>query len=97
MTAYVLVIRDPDSANEITTDGDVKVIDIDLGSSFDGTPNDERQALSWVRNMRGWLKDVPAGSPVFRATVEAVTYTVVDHPKAVAWVDTYVARRKAAH
>lgn len=91
--AFVLVVRDPDSANEITTDGDVQVIDIDLGSSFDGTPNDAKQALDWAKNLERWLADVPVDSPVFRDAVVTVQTAVVDYPDAFNWVDRYVSGR----
>jgi hypothetical protein len=92
VTNYVLIVRDPDSSNDVTIDGDVEVIDIDLGSSFDGSPEDAERALRWAQNLEG-LADVPVGSPVFQAAVDTVAQAVADYDEASAWVDAYVARR----
>lgn len=35
MSATVVVVRHPDSSNDFVTEGDVDVINIDLGGSFD--------------------------------------------------------------
>lgn len=94
MGSHVLVVRHPDYANQITVDGDVEVIDIDLGASFYGSPDDAAEALEWAQNLEFWLHDVQVVSPVFTAAVETVAAAVERHPEAAAWVDAYVVRRK---
>lgn len=94
MAAFVLVVRHPDYDNDVTIDGDVRVIDIDLGSSFSGTPDGAEEALEWARNLEHWLAGVPVGPSVFRDAVEAVSTAVERYDAATDWVDAYVAARE---
>jgi hypothetical protein len=93
----VLVVRHPDYANAITVDGDVKVIDIDLGGSFYGSPGNDEDALEWAKNLEEWLYQVPTDSPAFTATVETVAEAVERYKKASDWVKAYVAGRHGEH
>lgn len=88
-TSYVLVVRDPDASNTITTDGDVHTIDIDLGSGFTRSPQDTAQAVDWAGNLAHWLDRVPITSPVYAATIDTVRHAVADHPEALAVVAAY--------
>ena len=92
---YVLVTFSPDSGNEFTVDGDVHVVNIDLGSSFTNSPNDEEQAVDWAENLPGWLNPVPITSPVYTATLKLVADVVSDYPKAVAVVNAYKVKRES--
>jgi hypothetical protein len=92
--AYVLVVRDPDKPNEYTADGDVHVIDIDLGSGFNGAPGNEGQAVEWAGNLPRWLNAVPINSGVYRRVMEVVAYTVRHYPAATAVVTAYKTRRE---
>lgn len=92
----VLVIRHPDYGNEYVVDGDVETIDIDLGSSFNGTPDDSGQAEEWVESINYWLDGVPVTSPVFAAVVETVLNTVGRFDAARGYVDQYVTDRMLA-
>lgn len=94
MTAWVLVVRDPDESNAITTDGDVHVIDIDLGSGFDGTPDDTDEATEWASGQLRGLDDVPTNTAVFKAAIDTISSTVEDYPEAGKLVDEYVTRRR---
>lgn len=95
-TPIVLVVRHPDHANEIHTDGDVTVIDIDLGSSFDGKPTDPGEAEEWAEGIAYQLDGVPTSSPVFTQAVEVYRDTVARFPAAAAHVEAYVKRRREA-
>lgn len=66
----VLVIRDPDHSNEFVVDGKVAIIDVDLGSSFNG-PKDLDPASAggreWLARTRAKVKHLAADSNVRRA------------------------------
>lgn len=96
MKAIILVVRHPDYGNEYTIDGDARVLDIDLGSSFDGTPDGADQAEEWVENLDGWLDWVPVTSSVFTRAIDVIRNAVDRYPSAVAHVDQYVTDRLLA-
>jgi hypothetical protein len=61
--AVVLCIRDPDWENEYVVDGDVRMIDIDLGSSFNGPKYfnvdlDDAAQRDWLERVRGEVADL---------------------------------------
>lgn len=93
MRSYVLVVRDPDFANEFTVDGDVRVIDIDLGSSFTHHPEGEEQAVEWARGRLRDLNGVPTDSPVYQRAIETISAAVEQYGKASKLVERYQARR----
>jgi len=75
----VVVLRDPDFANEYTTfpgDGDPIVLDVDLGASFNGKPEPEQWA-EWKGSMEaaysesGLTQDHPAYIAYFEAVNSA--------------------------
>lgn len=77
MKNRVLVIRHPDYANEITTEGDVEVFDYDLGSSFDSEPDDAETAWDWMGESGPTeLDDVPTDSPIYKRVMELYWETV---------------------
>jgi hypothetical protein len=92
--AYVLVVRDPDAANDYTVDGDVHTIDIDLGASFFGTPEDEEQAVGFTENLPCWLDPVPINSPVYKQVIGTVREAVARYPAALAVIARYQAARE---
>lgn len=95
MTAYVLVVRHPDYANEIVADEEVEVIDIDLGSSFDETPDSEAEAVRWLgSNGPTYLNKVPADSPVYRAAMETLNGAVGKYEAAVEILRAYDGARR---
>ena len=56
---YVICVRHPDHGNEFRTfgnanaDGQIEIIDIDLGASFDGCPDNADQAADWAQAKLG--------------------------------------------
>jgi hypothetical protein len=68
----VLVIRDPDHSSEFVVDGEVEIIDVDRGSSFNG-PKDLDPESTWGRERlartRAKVKHLAADSEV-RTAVE---------------------------
>lgn len=94
-TSYVLVVRDPDYGNAFTIDGDVDVIDIDLGSSFVKTPDSTDDAEEWVFDRLEGLDGVPTSSPVYKAAIDTLSWTVRRYPQAEALIEAYEARRAA--
>jgi hypothetical protein len=69
----VLVIRDPDYENEFVTQGDVEIIDVDLGSEFNG-PNgfDPDNDRAWVDDQLEKVAQLPEDSPVRQRVQELV-------------------------
>lgn len=92
--AYVLVVRDPDAETQITTHGPVTVVSIDLGSTFDGEPEEEGWAIEWVTSALQSLDPVPVDSEVFRAATETLASAVDSYPAADALIDQYIENRK---
>jgi hypothetical protein len=74
----VVVTRHPDYADEINVYGtEIKVIYLDLGSSFSGTPEDATQAQEWAESEWDALRDLPATHPA-RDEVATVISTAVE-------------------
>lgn len=75
VTPVVLCVRHPDHATEYAVDGAARVIDVDLGSSFDirDLPGgaDRHEVESWIEAHRAEVADLPETSPV-RRDMEAV-------------------------
>jgi hypothetical protein len=70
--AVVLVVRHPDYENTYTVEGgEVRIVSIDLGSSFDSEPDDREQWEDWSSSVREDISDLPADSTV-RKEVEAL-------------------------
>lgn len=63
----VVVIRDPDYSNEIEVYGDVEVIDVDLGLSFDGPKGframDDADQAEWIDGTRQEVAHLPDDHP----------------------------------
>lgn len=98
----VLVVRHPDYGNDYTVDHQghepgVSIIDIDLGASFDGTPDHPADAEEFAENIDHWLRDVPVSSRVFSEVIDVVRTTVDRYPTAVEYIDRYVQRREEEH
>jgi hypothetical protein len=68
----VLVVRHPDYENSYTVEGgDVRIVSLDLGSSFDSEPDDREQWEDWSSSVREDISDLSADSEV-RQQVEAL-------------------------
>lgn len=93
--AYVLVVRDPDIADQIFTDGPVEVVSIDLGANFLRTPDTERQAAEFASNLPMWLDSIPTTTPVYARALAVVGSTVSAFPEVAAIVKSYAAWREA--
>lgn len=77
-TPVVVVTRHPDASNEIGVHGfRARVIDIDLGSSFDGQPDDDEQAREWAESVLHSVRDLPNDHPG-RLEVESVVRNTCD-------------------
>ncbi len=64
----VIVVRHPDSANEITAfpgSGTPLTIDVDLGSSFDGKPDSDEQHAEWRSSFESELQ-LLRGHPAYK-------------------------------
>jgi len=73
----VLVVRHPDYSDDINVYGaEVKLVYIDLGSSFDSTPDSEEQAREWAQSVWGEVKDLPEDHPARISVRETIGYTV---------------------
>jgi hypothetical protein len=92
MTAYVLVVRHPDASNNITTDGNVEVVDLDLGSSINGSAVNLEDALDFASSVDR-LDVLPFHSPLFAEAVDVFREAVGDFLQAQAHIDGYVAER----
>ena len=73
-TPTVLVIRDPDESNEFVVDGEVKIIDVDLGRGYASRKEltarlaaGDYDAGEFIDALRQDLAGVPSDSPVHRA------------------------------
>src|SRR5262245_59328256 len=76
----IVVTRHPDYSDEISVHGvEAKVIYMDLGSSFDTTPNDEAQAAEWAQETWAEVKDLPADHPARDEVREVIAYTVENY------------------
>lgn len=66
MKSIVVTTRHPDFANDFEvfdSEADeigVSIIDVDLGSSFDGKPDDHDQWVEWAESMLAEITDLPA-------------------------------------
>ena len=73
MKSLVVIVRHPDHANDVAIyEGDevgVDYIDVDLGSQFDGTPEDHDQWEEWAAAIRPL--DLPEDHPAL-AQIEAL-------------------------
>jgi hypothetical protein len=70
----VLVVRDPDESNEITVDGDVHVVDVDLGRGFSSRKelrarlaDDDSSAAEFLKHLQRRLRELPDGSSTHQA------------------------------
>jgi hypothetical protein len=74
-TPVVLTIRDPDHETVHVADGDVRTVDVDLGSQFDGPKDfdpDADWAAEWIDDTLAQVADLPADSAVRRAVEDLV-------------------------
>lgn len=82
----VLVVRDPDSSNELVVEvlplavdheEVVHIIDCDLGASFGGIrsigPHEADTIVEWTSHMSGEVEDLPADSAVRARVTELVS------------------------
>lgn len=79
-TPIVLVVRHPDAENTFTVQGDVRIIDVDLGSSFDASRITSNDAPAVREAVAGWRKevvDLPPRSAV-RQHVEALCFQLLE-------------------
>ena len=71
--AIVLCVRDPDYANDFTVHGDVRIIDIDLGSGFDIDKGVERSiAAEYILSWRAEVRDLPRDHPIRKAVYDVI-------------------------
>lgn len=73
-TPVVLCVRHPDNANDYTVeDGEVKIIDLDFGSSFDGRPEELDTWQEWAEGARSQMDEakLPEDHPI-RQNVESL-------------------------
>ena len=75
--ARVLVVRDPDAETEIETEGEVDVVVLDLGRSFDGPRNfardlDEDEQREWIDSTLADVAELPEDSTIRARVVELV-------------------------
>jgi hypothetical protein len=80
----VVVVRHPDLGNETTTFGDVEVIDMDLGGSFDVTAikHDDLEAVtSWAASHRNEAAKLPKGHPARDLIEEQVSSVLEQLPQ----------------
>ena len=77
----VVIVRHPDFGNEVTAFGDVAVVDIDMGGSFDVTHlerHDLEAVASWAASHRASAAQLPEDHPA-RALVEEQVASVLEH------------------
>jgi hypothetical protein len=92
---FVLIVRDPDAANDITTWGDVQAFDYDLGSSFDGKPQDEETAINFVGDDGPTELDcVPVDHPLYKRVMGLYYQTCGEFENARKILDAYDAKRR---
>jgi hypothetical protein len=73
----VVVTRHPDSEDQISLHGvEAEVVYIDLGSSFDCTPNDEEQARDWAEGFVRQARELPEGHPAREEILGIVAATI---------------------
>ena len=76
----IVVTRHPDFSDEISVHGvEADVVYIDLGSSFDRTPDDEDQAREWAQSIWDDVKDLPDGHPARDEVLNVISTTVEDY------------------
>jgi hypothetical protein len=73
----VVIVRHPDHANTVEAfpgDGMPVVLDVDLGSGFDGTAESVEKFHEWLAGMEQTYRDsgLPVSHPAFAAFMEAV-------------------------
>ncbi len=94
MPIYLTVVRDPDSSNEYHTDSDDLVyVDIDLGSCFDGSPNDEEQAAGWAEDKMRALAALPKDTTAYSAALDTILTALESYDQARAYVERIDAGR----
>lgn len=55
----VVILRHPDAGNDFQSfGGEVQILDIDLGSGFDGHPRDEEEAREWAEGVLEHLAEL---------------------------------------
>jgi len=91
-TSYVLTVRHPDYGNEYTVDGDVHVVDIDLGNGFFVRPGDYETAMDFALSVDR-LSDVPITSPVFSAGLAIFREALRDWDNVLPIIDEYEQER----
>lgn len=73
----VVVTRHPDYADEINVYGtEIKLVYIDLGSSFTITPEDAGQAREWAEGLWNEVSDLPATHPARDNVATVIADTV---------------------
>jgi hypothetical protein len=82
--AYVLVVQRLDDTAEVVVDGDVHVVDLQLG-----WPTTELEAMALAGNLRKLLDRVPIDSPVYAQALAAVTEVAKAFPAAMHKIGQY--------
>jgi hypothetical protein len=77
MKPVIVIVRHPDYSDDIILHyAEANVVYIDLGSSFDTTPDNEEQAREWARDTWSEVKDLPEDHTARASVLETITYTV---------------------
>lgn len=69
--AIVLCVRHPDHESDFEVHGNVQIIDVDLGSSFDSKPDTHAQWREWSESVLEDVEDLPEDHPI-RQSVESL-------------------------
>jgi len=73
----IVVIRHPDYSDDISLHGlEAQVVYIDLGSSFDRTPDDAEQAREWAESTWEELAELEPDHPARAEVAECITIAV---------------------
>jgi hypothetical protein len=78
----LLSIRDPDESTEFVTDGEVEIIEIDLGSTFDGKrgfqqlPDDEQQEI--IADWREQVEHLDEDGDIRKRVEDLIEYYQTD-------------------
>lgn len=76
----ILVVRHPDYSDEIELYGvEARTVYIDLGSSFDTTPDSPEEAREWAEGTWAEVADLPSDHPAREAVLHVIGYTVEEY------------------
>jgi hypothetical protein len=80
----VLCVRSPDTDNEFTVHGNVRILDIDLGRGFDVDnikATERREVAEYVRSWRKEVRGLPRDHPIRRAVYDVIERVLDNTPK----------------